>query len=221
METALRQPRRIEKAERLDARIMLQPVAAPSILGYFALASSLLIYGTWFAGAWGTEKDTAAFFPFLLFFGGVGQLAASLWAYRARAAVAAALHGSWAAFFLGIGLIYLLATLHAITVPVRGEGWQSLGQWQIYMAVISFTTAFAALARSPIGFAAQATLGAGSAIAAAGLLMPSSGWQDVGGWLFVAAAGLAFIAGAALMLTGGGGEPTQYEPGDPGVKVGQ
>jgi hypothetical protein len=28
---------------------MLQPVAAPAVLGYFALASALIIYGTWFA----------------------------------------------------------------------------------------------------------------------------------------------------------------------------
>jgi succinate-acetate transporter protein len=141
MTTTLARPRWLERPE---ARIMLQPLAAPSILGYFALGSALIIWGPWFAMAWGTEKDYGAFFPFLLLFGGFGQLAAALWSYRARAAASAALHGSWAAFFLGLGLIYLLATVHTITVPLRGDGWQSLGQWFIYMAVISFTTACAA-----------------------------------------------------------------------------
>ena len=130
---------------------MLQPLAAPSILGYFALGSALIIWGPWFAMAWGTEKDYSAFFPFLLLFGGFGQLAAAMWSYRARSAASAALHGSWAAFFLGLALIYLLATVHTITIPLRGDGWQSLGQWMIYMAVISFTTAFAALAHSVPG----------------------------------------------------------------------
>jgi succinate-acetate transporter protein len=212
---------------------MLQPLAAPSVLGYFALASALFIYGTWFTGVWGTEADASSFFPFLLLFGGVGQLGAALWSYRARAAVAAALHGSWAAFWLGIGLIYLLATLHTIAVPPRGAHWASLGQWLIYMAVISATTALADAVRSPVGALAQAVLAAAAAVAAYGLLAPASGWQHAGGWLMVAASGLSFYCGAALMLDTvygmrvlpvmrrGGAEPIAYAHGDPGVKVGQ
>jgi uncharacterized protein len=195
------------------------------VLGYFALGSALIVWGSWFAGGWGTEKDAASFFPFLLLFGGVGQLAAALWSYRARAAVAAALHGSWAAFFLGVALIYLLATAHTIVVPARGMEWQSLGQWLIYMSVVTWTTAFAALPRSTVGFLAQGTLASGAAIGAAALLLGSPGWEEVAGWVFVAAATFAFCAGAALMLTAaherGRDEPVAYAHGDPGVKVGQ
>jgi succinate-acetate transporter protein len=229
MATSILEPR----AARPQARIMLQPLAAPAVLGWFALGSALIIYGSWFAGGWGTEKDTGAFFPFLLFFGGFGQLAAALWSYRARAAAAAALHGSWAAFWLGISLLYLLATVHSVVAPPRGTEWQSLGQWMIYMAVISWTTAFAALARSPVGFLAQAALGTGAALAAAGLLEPSAALEHVAGWVFVAAGTLGFYAGAALMLDAvygkavlpllrrGQAEPVEYAHGDPGVKVGQ
>jgi succinate-acetate transporter protein len=217
MASAIAQPKRLTRTE---ARIMLQPIAAPSVLGYFALGSALIIYGTWFAGGWGTEKDTGAFFPFLLFFGGFGQLAAALWSYRARAAAAAALHGSWAAFWLGVALIYLLVTTHTITAPARGLAWPSLGQWMIYMAVFSWTTAFAALARSAVGFLAQATLGSGAALAAAGLLLPSAGVQHVAGWVLVAAGVIGFYAGAVLMYAGAE-KPIAYAHGDPGVKVGQ
>ena len=218
---------------RPEARILLQPIAAPTVLGYFALGSALIIYGSWFAQGWGTEKDPSSFFPFLILFGGVGQLAAALWSYRARAAVAAALHGSWGAFWLGVGLIYLLSTAHTITVPARGMVWQSLGQWLIYMSVITWTTAFAALSSNPVGFVAQATLAAGSAVGAAGLLLGSSTWQEIAGWLLVAAAAFAFYVGAALMLDTvygkavlpllrrGHADPIAYDRGDPGVKVGQ
>jgi succinate-acetate transporter protein len=231
MQTVIPAGRRVEA--RPEARIMLQPLAAPSVLGYFALGSALIVYGTWFANGWGTEKDTAGFFPFLLLFGGVGQLGAALWSYRARAAVSAALHGSWAAFWLGVGLIYLLRTTNTIDVPARGEHWASLAQWLIYMSAITFTTAFAALARNPVGFLAQATLAAGSAIGAAALLLPSLGWEEVAGWLFVAAAAFSFYVGAALMLDNvygkralpllrrGKADPVAFEGGDPGVKVGQ
>jgi uncharacterized protein len=160
-------------------------------------------------------------------------LAAALWSYRARAAVAAALNGSWAAFFLGVGLIYLLATTHTITVPARGAEWQSLGQWLIYMSVVTWTTAFAVLPGSPAGFLAQATLATGALIGAVALLAGSSGWQHVAGWVFVASAVLAFYVGAALMLDAvyakavlplsrrGQADPVEYARGDPGVKVGQ
>ncbi|HET7138491.1 MAG TPA: hypothetical protein VFI04_09065 [Gaiellaceae bacterium] len=199
---------------------MLQPLAAPSILGYFALGSALIIWGPWFAMAWGKESDYSAFFPFLLLFGGFGQLAAALWSYRARAAASAALHGSWAAFFLGLALIYLLATVHTITIPLRGDGWQSLGQWLIYMAVISMTTAFAALAHSVPGFVAQATLAAGATLGAIGLLAGSSGVQQVAGWVLCAAGALAYAVGAYQMVSAPR-DAVEYEHGDPGVKVGQ
>ena len=215
-----------------EARIVLQPLAAPSVLGYFALGSALIVWGSWFAGGWGTEKDPSSFFPFMLLFGGVGQLGAALWSYRARAAVGAALHGSWAAFWMGLGVIYLLATTKTITVPPRDAHWGSLGQWMIYMSVISFTTAFAALARDRVGFLAQAVLGAAAACAAVALLRGSPGWEELAGWLFVAAAAVAIFAGTALMMgaiyeralvpqRGGKADPVAYEHGDPGVKVGQ
>jgi succinate-acetate transporter protein len=219
--------------EQPETRIVLQPIAGPAVLGNFALAAALFVYGLWFAKVWGTDDDASAFFPFLLFFGGFGQLGAALWGYRARNAVVAALHGSWAAFWIGLSFIYLLGTTHTIHVPPRGAHWGSLGQWLIYMSVITATTALAVLARSLAGFVAQATLTAGAAFAAAGLLDASSGLDAAGGWLFVAASVLSFYVGAALTVDATYGlrvlplgrapqpEPIAYDRGDPGVKVGQ
>lgn len=229
-------------SDGFEARVFLHPIAAPSVLGYFALASALIVYGSWFTGAWGNASSPDSFFPFLLLFGGVGQFAAAMWSYRGRNAVAAALHGSWGAFWLGIGVMYLMATTKTISVPGPGAHFGSLGQWYVYMAVITWTTAVAALGRSPGGFLAQATLGTGAACAAVAVLTASSTWAAVAGWLFVAAAAFAFYIGAALMLDNVYGivvlpllhwrrgtsapgsipaEPVAYEHGDPGVKVGQ
>jgi succinate-acetate transporter protein len=242
MATVAQQPRRARAGQYPpNARVLLQPIAAPSVLGYFALASALMIYGPWFAGSWGGPTSPGSFFPFLLLFGGVGQLAAAMWSYRARNGVAAALHGSWAAFWLGVSVMYLLATTHTITVPPPGAQFESLGQWFIYMAVVTWTTALAALARSPGGFLAQATLATAATIAAPALIVGSSGWTSVAGWVMVAAACAVFYQGAALMLDNVYGivvlpllhwhrgnlpgsspaEPVQFEQGDPGVKVGQ
>jgi hypothetical protein len=132
---------------------------------------------------------------------------------------------------MGVGVIYLMATTRTITVPPRDAHWASLGQWMIYMSVISFTTAAAGLARDRTGALAQALLGTGAACAAVGLLAGSATWEQIAGWVFVAAAAVAIVAGATLMLAavygspfgglGGRTRPVAYDRGDPGVKVGQ
>jgi succinate-acetate transporter protein len=239
MATVAQPLRRSEPA--IQTRIVLQPLATPSVLGYFALASGLIIFGTWMAAAWGTPTSPKTFFPFVLLFSGVGQLAAASWAYSARNAVAASIHGAWAAFFLGWGVMWILGTAGAISIPPLGTADPSLGMWFIYMAVISWTTAFAALAKSPGGFLAQAALATGATIAAPAFVTGAAGWEHVAGWLFLAAAAASFYIGAAIMLDNVFGvvvlpllrwgrgnrpgerpaEPIEYERGDPGVKVGQ
>jgi succinate-acetate transporter protein len=205
----------------LEARVFLQPVAAPVVLGSFALTSGLLIYGTWLAAAWGGPAEPKTFFPFILLFSGLGELGAAMWSYRARDAVSASIFGAWAAFWLGWGVMWILALGGTITIPARGTAFASMGQWFIYMAVISWTTAFAALATSAGGFLVQGTLGTGSALAAAGLLAPSPGLDHAGGWVLFAAGVAAFCVAAAQMIGPLGAEPVEYEHGDPGVKVGQ
>ena len=241
MASTVMQPQLRRSEPALQTRIFLQPLAAPSVLGYFALASGLIIFGTWMAAAWGTPASPKTFFPFILLFSGVGQLAAALWGYSARDAVAASIHGAWSAFFLGWGVMWLLATAGTISVPPLGSANPSLGMWFIYMAVISWTTALAALAKSPGGFLAQATLATGATIAAPAFVAGAAGWEHVAGWLFLAAAALSFYLGAAIMLDNVFGvivlpllrwgrgnrpgevaaEPIEWEYGDPGVKVGQ
>jgi succinate-acetate transporter protein len=216
-------------------RIDLQPIAEPAILGSFSLASGLIIFGLWFAGAFGDPAAPKTFFPFILLYSGVGQLAAAMWAYRARDAVSASINGSWAAFWLGWGVLWILAVGGDASIPRPGEVFPSLGMWFMYMTVITWTTAGAALARGLGAFIAQSVLGAGALVSALALLHGGLGLRHAGGWIFVAAAALLFYLGAAVMLDNVFGkhvlptlrwgevqpEPVQREGGDPGVKVGQ
>jgi succinate-acetate transporter protein len=119
---------------------------------------------------------------------------------------------------------------------------QPVGQWFIYMAVITWTTAFAALARGSGLFVTQAVLGSGALIAAVSFITGSAPWQHGSGWVFVAAAGLAVYQGTALMVNNlfgltllplftwrrdenlPGGHPVrpvEFAEGEPGVKAGQ
>jgi succinate-acetate transporter protein len=180
----------------------LQPIAAPSVLGYFAAASGFLLFGVWFAGALGGIKGANAIFPFLLLFSGIGQLAAGVWSIRARDASGMSLFAIWGGFWIGYGMLWLLDVAGTITLPPFSLGFGPLGQVFIYMAVITWTTAFAALARSPLRFLSHATAGTAATIACASLIAAAPGWQAIAGWLFVATAGLCLYHATASMLNG-------------------
>lgn len=234
--------------EGVRTTIFLQPIAAPSVLGYFAGASGFLLFGVWLGGSLGGTasiagvKNAIVLFPFILVFAGIGQLGAALWSYHARDAVAASIHGAWAGFWIGYGILWLLDATKTIVLPLFGTGFEPLGQWLMYMAVITWTTAFAALARGPGQFLSQATAGTAAAIAAAGLIGGMEGWLEVSGWIFVAASALFMYHAAAYMLNAMFGtvvfphftwrreenvlggrplRPIEFVNGEPGIKAGQ
>jgi succinate-acetate transporter protein len=228
----------------IRASLFLQPIAAPSVLGYFAGATGFLLFGIWLGGGIATTpKNAIALFPFLLLFSGIGQLAAAMWSYKARDAVAASIHGAWGGFWLAYGFLWLMDATKVLALPVFGHGFGALGQWFIYMAVITFTTAFAALGRSPAQFVSQAVAGAAATITSAALIAGSTGWLQAAGWIFVAASALFMYHATALLLNAIFGRvilphfnwrreenklgaqplwPIEFEQeGEPGVKVGQ
>lgn len=235
-------PRAEEDGPRTS--IFLQPIAAPSVLGYFAGATGFLLFGVWVAGGIAASpKNAISLFPFLLLFAGAGQLAAAMWSYKARDAVAASIHGVWGGFWIAYGFLWLMDALGTIALPAFAHGFQPLGQWFIYMAVITWTTAFAALARSPGQFVSQSIAAAATTIASAALIAGSSGWLQAAGWIFVAASAMFLYHATALMLNAVFGRvvlpaftrrreenrlgarpfaPIEFETeGEPGVKVGQ
>lgn len=219
----------------------LQPIAAPSVLGYFAAASGFLLFGVWFAGALGGIKGATAIFPFLLLFAGIGQLAAGVWSIRARDASGMALFAIWGGFWIGYGVLWLLDVAGTIVLPPFSSGFGPLGQVFIYMAVITWTTAFAALARSPLRFLTHATAATAATIACASLIAGAPGWQAIAGWLFVATAGLCLYHATASMFNALFGlvvlphfswhrdenlighrplQPFEYDDSEPGIKAG-
>ena len=77
-------------------RIVLQPIAAPSVLGWFAFAGATFIVAAWMAGWYGSATTPDFLFPFAALFGGLAQFVAGMWSYRARDVLATAMHGTWA-----------------------------------------------------------------------------------------------------------------------------
>jgi succinate-acetate transporter protein len=223
------------------ARVVLTPVAAPSILGLYGFFAATLLVGSNMAGWWGTPASQTLVFPFALMLGGVAQFLAGMWAYRARDGLATAMHGIWGTFWLAFGLYQLLVTTHdlpTVTMPLD----VSFGFWFIPLATITGMGALASLARHVGMFAVLAPLATGSGFAAAGFIGGFTWCLVVAGWLFVFSAGFAFYAASAMMLKESYGRtilptgeyraaanvpgredasPVEYAEGMPGSRAGQ
>jgi succinate-acetate transporter protein len=240
--TRTTEPRAEKTWDGIPARIFLQPIAPPSILGLFGFMGATMMAGSYLAGWWGDTGSLIFLVPFALVFGGVAQFLAGMWSYRARDGLATAMHGTWGSFWIGWGILYLLDAAGTITLPVEGTAFPAFGFWFIVLAAITWSGAIAALGESLGLFAVLATLATGSSVLAAALWVGADVWIKVAGWLFVFAAGFAWYVATAMMLEGAmgrtilplgkykasanipGGRPTrpvEYEAGRPGVRVGQ
>lgn len=224
------------------SRLVLTPIAAPSILGLFGFAGATFMVASNLAGWWGDALfSPMVLAPFALFFGGGAQLAAGLWAFRARDGLATAMHGLWGSFWLAWGLLTLMAANGLL--PVGALRSEAFGFWWIVLAVVTIFGALAALAENLGLFLTLGLLAAGSALLAAGLIGVSHATVQAGGWVLVASAAAAFYTAGAMMLEQSfagrvvlplgrwsargnlpghkASEPIAYPAGMPGAKVGQ
>jgi uncharacterized protein len=227
------------------SRVFLQPIAAPSILGLFGLATATLMIGAWMAGWYGTAVTPLTLSPFLLTAGGLAQFLAGMWSYRARDGLATAVHGMWGAFWLGFGLLYLLVAMGAfpgLLAPVIGTASPPFAFWFIALCVITAVCALAAMAENMGMVAVLGLLSLASAFAAAGWFAGATWPIRVAGWCFVLSAVAALYTACAMLLEGGfrrtmlplgrynlaaklagrgATRPLEYRYGQPGVRIGQ
>jgi succinate-acetate transporter protein len=223
-----------------SARVFLQPIAAPSILGLYGFAGATFMVAANMAGWFGSATSGHFLFPFAAFFGGLAQFAAGMWAYRARDGLATAMHGTWGAFWMGYGVLNLLFSTGTLTPPTGA--FPELAYWFIALAAITWVGAWAALAFNGVLTGVLGFLALGSTLAAIGFGTGSTGTTTLAGWSFIASAVIAWYFASAMMLAGTydriilpfggyhkmlnrpGSRPfqrMQIEHAEPGVKAGQ
>lgn len=222
------------------SRIVLTPIAAPSVLGLFGFFAATIMVGSNLAGWWGTNSSSLEIFTFAAVFGGLAQLLAAMWSFRARDAAAVAVHGAWGSFWLAYGLQNLLVANG--TLAPAGSHSVALSWWFIGLAAVTASVTLAVLADNLALFAVAGTLTAGSILAAIGYGSTASGVLTAAGYLFVISAACAWYAATAMMLASSFGRtilplgtwnlkgnvptrrpmrPVEYADGMPGVRVGQ
>jgi uncharacterized protein len=228
--------------DRFPARVFLQPIAAPSILGLAGFAGATFIVASNLAGWWGTPKSPLALAPFAAMFGGLAQFLAGMWAYKARDAIATLAHGTWGSFWLAYLILNILVGAHVVTEPTPWYHNPEVGFWFFALAITTAIAAVAALAESLGLTAVLSTLAAGSGILAGAFVYGSHGWTEVAGWVLVVSAGLAWYTVAAMLLASATGRtvlpmfkykraanvpgkkpmhPIELEWAEPGIKMGQ
>jgi succinate-acetate transporter protein len=225
---------------RDHTRVFLQPIAAPSILGLFGFAAATFMVAAHLAGWYGGKASPEFLFPFAATFGGIAQFAAGMWAFRARDALATAMHGMWGAFWMAFGILFLLVAAGDLKVPAGT--WPEFGYWFLTLGAITAAGAVASVAENLGLTATLTTLSVGSILFAVFNLVGGTGWEHTAGWVLIASAICAFYTASAMMLksTFGRvllpvGEPRreanvpgapltrviEFERGEPGVKQGQ
>ncbi len=227
---------------REHARVFLQPVAAPSILGLYGFAAATFMVTAYLVGWYGSASSPLLIFPFATAAGGIAQGVAAVWAFRARDGLATAIHGIWAAFWLGYGFLNFMVALKLIPAAAPGAAVPELGYWFFALAAITAAGAIASLAESLGLSAVLFPLAVGAALLGVFYVTGGSGWEKVGGYVTMASALTAFYAATAMMTASAFGRvvlpmgryrhereqpdprpsyPIQFELGEPGVKQGQ
>jgi uncharacterized protein len=227
---------------RDHARVFLQPIAAPSILGLYGFAVATFMVTAHQVGWYGNATSPLLIFPLATAAGGIAQGVAAIWAYKARDGLATAIHGIWAAFWLGYGFLNFMIALNLIPAPAPHAAVPELGYWFFTLAAVTLVGMLASLGESLAITSVLAPLWVGVGLLGVFYTLGGSGWEKVGGYVTMASAFTAFYAASAMLLASTFGRvifplgkyrkeanvpggthiyPIQFPLGEPGVKQGQ
>jgi uncharacterized protein len=148
----------------------------------------------WFGGVLADDYLAA----FAAVFGGIAQFAAGMWAFKARDAVATAMHGTWGSFWIAYGLLQLAFMTKVLARPTGA--FQSLGFWFIVLAAITWMGMWAATAENKLLAVVLGFLAAGSTVAIFGEMLGTTWIEIFAGYLFIASAIVAWYTASAMML---------------------
>jgi uncharacterized protein len=186
------------------ARAFLQPIAAPSILGLFGFAAATFMVSAHLVGWYGQTDTPVILAPFAATFGGIGQVIAAIWGYKARDGIATAMHGAWGLYWIAYGIVWIL--IGACVYPSLAQAGLEVGfgYWFAGLAAVTFSGALAAMRENLALSAVLHTLWIGAGLLAVGLMTGVAFWEIIGGYVLLLSALLAWYTATALMFQGVG-----------------
>ena len=195
----------------------LSGIADPGPLGLAAFALTTFLLSAKNAG-WMTHATGNAWLGFAFAYGGFAQLCAAMWEFRNRNVVGATGFGTFGAFWIGLGLWFLLvvnpavaairpATAAATVTALNHDlGWILLGFgiFTLYATILISQTNMALFITFLLLFVTLIVLCIGNFNAGAALL--PTGTIKFGGYLGIVTALVAWYTSAAGMAAGMGGK---------------
>jgi len=118
-------------------RVVLSPLSPPSIIGLYGFMGATLMVGAWQAGWYGNAKTGLILFPFATIFGGIFQGAAAFPALRARDGLAAGIHATWGAFWIGFGILFGFQAVGVLPASAFGAVNTPFAFWFIVLTLIT------------------------------------------------------------------------------------
>lgn len=148
-----------------NVTIFLRPIAAPAALGLAGFAGSTWITAAYIAEWYGNKESPLIFFPFVAFWGGLGQFIAGLFGYAARDTLVTVVHCLWGSFWMSVGLLYLLVATGALPSHPIDTHFPELAAWMVVLTFFTWSGAIASAARDLALFLVLFFLACGSTIA--------------------------------------------------------
>jgi succinate-acetate transporter protein len=181
-------------------------VADPAPLGLAAFALTTFILSA--TNAFGlTTAPVQAVLGFALFYGGLAQFMAGMWEFRNRNVFGATAFSTYGGFWLGVGVLIVLLLTGKLTVPELG---QSLG-WILLAFAIFNTYMLVWASRINVAvFAVFLTLEVTEILLFIGNFSgnaPGSGLVQIGGYVGLLTALVAWYASAAGVINGMSARP--------------
>ena len=169
------------------------------------LRGSTPILATELAGWYGDPQTPQYLFSFAAALGRVAQFAAGMWAYKARDAIAIAMHEMWGSFWIGLGILQLLFATGTLAQPE--DPFPALGFCFTVLAWITIIGAVAVTAENKALTAVLVTLALAATYATIAELRGSEAWTILAGCTFIVSAICGWYTASALMFEGGAGKP--------------
>jgi succinate-acetate transporter protein len=209
-----------EELLALEERAMAT-IGDPSPMGLWAFATGIWIVGTVIGGAFGepaaataqagAQAAASAFSPYfavvpvLLFFAGVAQFIAGLFAYRRASTLMATAFCCFGAFAVSSAFGFLLQARGILPSPLGGSAQVLMGFLYESFGFISLALALAAMGVNATAALWLVTACIGFVLAGIPSLAEehTGGWVvigNIGGWFLVASAACAYYLGMASIV---------------------
>jgi uncharacterized protein len=193
--------------------VLSAPAADPAPLGLAGFALTTFLLSAANAG-WMTKATGSAFLGYAFAYGGLSQFAAGMWEFRNRNVFGATAFGSYGAFWIGLGLWFLLVlpapagssalvrAAHA-AATTKDLGWILLA-WAIFNTYMLLWSSMANWAV----FLVFLTLEATEILLFIGFFTGNANTIKAGGYVGVVTAAVAWYTSAAGVCNGMRGKAT-------------